>query len=360
MTTEIVSYDQTQIDLIKSQIAPKASNDELKLFVKVCERTGLDPFARQIFAIHRTANVKDPKSGNWTSESRMTIQTSIDGFRVIAERSGDYEGQTPKQWCGKDGKWVDVWLSNETPAAARVGVYRSGFREPLYATALWSEYAQTTKEGKPTGMWVKMPALMLAKCAEALALRAAFPADMSGLYTTDEMGQADNGSAPAPAPKRTKAAPAPAAAPQTEQKALTDNSNVDPKTGEITDIESKPKETISEAGQRATEQRRRGFAPPQAAAASDDQPPAEQSELATAQQMAALRDEISVVTYPDVREALIAKWREAGLPNVNTTKGEGGTVLTMPQFETAMELVLDAVTAQAEATSPAEEPFFTE
>ena len=352
MSTEIVSYDQTQVDLIKTQIAPKATNDELKLFVKVCERTGLDPFARQIFAIHRSQSVKDAK-GNWSTELRMTIQTSIDGFRVIAERSGDYEGQTPKQWCGKDGKWVDVWLADEPPAAARVGVFRAGFREPLYATALWSEYAQTTKEGKPTGMWVKMPALMLAKCAEALALRAAFPADMSGLYTTDEMGQAENGTAAAAKPTRTKAAPKP----QQELQAAPDNSNVDPSTGEITEVESREAaqpQTILEAGQQATEQRQRGFARP---APGTEAPPADASApaepMATPEQMAALRDELSVVTYPDVRNNLITEWTAAELPNVKAP----ATVLTVAQFDKAMELVLDAVTKQADMTQPAEEPF---
>ena len=120
----------------------------------------------------------------------MSIQVSIDGFRLVAQRSAEYAGQDGPYWCGKDGVWHDIWTADEAPFAARVGVFRRGFTGALYAVARFDAYAQRTKEGNLNAMWSRMGDLMIAKCAEALALRRAFPAELSGVYTSDEMGQA--------------------------------------------------------------------------------------------------------------------------------------------------------------------------
>ncbi len=167
-----------QVDLLKQTICEKFSDGQLQLFVAQCNRTQLDPFCRQIY-------------GMVDRSGRMSVIVSIDGSRLIAARTGVYEGQTPAQWCGRDGQWTDVWLSNDRPAAARVGVYRSGFREATFGVATMKSY------GKTTPVWSSMPDVMLAKCAESLALRKAFPNELSGLYTEEEMGRSpDSGPSP--------------------------------------------------------------------------------------------------------------------------------------------------------------------
>ena len=181
-------FNRDEIDLIKRTVAVGATDAELKLFLYTCQRRGLDPLAKQIHFVKRKR--KNYDSGQW--EEYGVIQTGIDGFRLIAERTGRYDGQLGPLWCGEDGRWVDVWLAKEPPAAAKVGVLKRGWREPIWAVARWAAYVQTTSNGAPNTMWTKMGAEMLAKCAEVLALRKAFPEDLSGVYSNDEMMQADN------------------------------------------------------------------------------------------------------------------------------------------------------------------------
>ena len=160
----------TQLGLVN---APKG---DLAVFLHAAQRTGLDPFARQIYMIQRGG--------------KYTIQASIDGLRIVAQRSNNYGGQTPTYWCGQDGVWKDVWLEATPPSAAKVGVYYKDSEQPTWVIAKFDSY----NTGSP--IWKKMPDLMIAKCAEALALRKAFPNDLAGVYSSEEMEQADKNTVP--------------------------------------------------------------------------------------------------------------------------------------------------------------------
>ena len=183
------TWSPEQSQLISSTIAPGCTQDELKLFAYACQRTGLDPFSKQIYAIKR---------------GKMTIQVGIDGLRSIAERSGQLDGSATF-WIGdtEGSQWSDVWLGSKPPAAAKTIIYRKGCGHPFVGVARFQDY------NAGQGLWSKMPSAMLAKCSEALALRKAFPADMSGVYTVDEMEQAE----PVTVTATATAAPTPALAP---------------------------------------------------------------------------------------------------------------------------------------------------
>lgn len=189
-TIEGVEFTREQIDLIKTTIAKDATDAELELFLWTCKRLRLDPFGRQIYFIKRS-------SGDDSGGKEGRAQVSIDGFRLVAERTGEYQGQTPPEWARVtfvDGapliEWFPVWPFSDPPHSARVGIYRRGFREPMYGVARFDAYKVTKSGGALNRMWSKMGPEMLAKCAEALGLRKAFPQELSGVYTTDEMGQA--------------------------------------------------------------------------------------------------------------------------------------------------------------------------
>lgn len=172
--------DDEAFRLLTTQIAVGAKPMELSYFMQVCKRRALDPFSGQIYFVPR--KVKNDQD-QWVD--KFSIQVSIDGFRTIAEKSGQLGGMDDISFDTEEG---------EHPNKATVTVYRfvNGQRVPFTATARWNEYVQKKKDGTPTAMWKKMGWTMLGKCAEALALRKAFPQDLGGLYAVEEMEQTIN------------------------------------------------------------------------------------------------------------------------------------------------------------------------
>lgn len=166
-TNNQLDFTQDQVKLIKDTIAVGATDQELQLFLYQAKRTGLDPLARQIYFVKRGGKV--------------VIQTSIDGFRIIAQRSNEYAGQDEP---------VFTEINDQKPSKCVVTVYRfkGETRYPAgVGVAYWNEYVPQAGQDF---MWNKMPHTMLSKVAEALALRKAFPQDLSGIYTDEEMEQA--------------------------------------------------------------------------------------------------------------------------------------------------------------------------
>lgn len=171
-----VSYPEkieaAQISMIKSCVSFAGNKRELtqdeylNIWYQINLRK-LDPIARQIYFI-------------CDKQGKINTFNSIDGMRLTAQRTGEYAGQDGPYFLGKDGVWLDHWVSQEYPLSAKVGVLRKGFLKPIYSVANWKEY------NKGNHIWNKYPTVMLAKAAESLALRRAFPEELSGVYSDAE------------------------------------------------------------------------------------------------------------------------------------------------------------------------------
>ncbi len=174
-------FNPDQVRLIKRTIMDEsATDDDLALFGQICARLGLDPFAKQINAIKR----------GWGQNEKWSFEPTIDGYRAVADATGKYGG-SECYWCGSDGIWRDVWLEKDYPKAAKCVVWRKDSDKPFVAVAKFDSYKGTKKDGSLNSIWNKFADLMIAKCAESLALRKAFPRQLSGVYTQEEMNQAN-------------------------------------------------------------------------------------------------------------------------------------------------------------------------
>lgn len=182
-------FTPQEMNILQTSICKGLDSDQLSLFIYVCKHTGLNPFMKQIFAVPR----KDIKASKEQGKEvfSMTIQTSIDGYRLIADRTGCYiPGREPTFEYDKSGKLLKAtaYLKKKTA---------DGTWHEVSASAFYSEYVQcfkdyNTQQMIPTKFWQDMPHNQLAKCAESLLIRKSFPAECSGVYTKEEMEQADN------------------------------------------------------------------------------------------------------------------------------------------------------------------------
>ena len=175
-----LTFTEDQSQMIRDAYANGATDGEFAVLMEIAKARRLNPLLKQVHFVKRWD--KDKARMVWAT------QVSIDGLRAIAERTGLYAGQDEPEFIENPDGSLKL---------CKVRVWRKDWPRPAVGIAHWDEYVQTTKDkqtGKvrPNEMWARMRHVMLAKCAEALALRKAFPEDMSGLYTGDEMGQAEN------------------------------------------------------------------------------------------------------------------------------------------------------------------------
>jgi len=166
-------WDAYQLAALQQLGIKGATNADLAVFLHYCQKTQLDPFSKQVYMIQR--------QGKWV------IQTGIDGFRVVARRAARRDGEALEYddslWCDTGGQWSDVWTGAGHPHAAKVVVRRDG--RPFPGVVRYSAFVPL-KDGRPTGQWERMDAEQLEKCAEAKALRRAFPHDLGGVYLPEE------------------------------------------------------------------------------------------------------------------------------------------------------------------------------
>ena len=176
-----VSVNQDAWVTYRKQFFPSTlSNEDFEHFIKVCSIYRLDPTLKQIYAIPRSC--KNQQTGNWTKV--LSIVISIEGARILSRRSGKYEGQTMPEYCGEDGKWTEVWSKTEKPIACRVGIYTKDCpKRPIYGIAYYSE------RDKNNSLYDTYTLRMLAKNAEANALKIALPDDIMHATSGNEFDQ---------------------------------------------------------------------------------------------------------------------------------------------------------------------------
>lgn len=160
-----------QMRLLREAAGGAALNDtQFKLLVEIARRTGLDILRKQIYGV--------------AYGGKMTVIVGIDGLRAIARRNGLAGISDASFTYAKDD------ADQRWPTSATVTVKRAGSHgiEEYTSTARWKEFA-SYRNGQPDGQWKLRPHVMLAKCAEAQALRKGFAESLSGLYADTEVGR---------------------------------------------------------------------------------------------------------------------------------------------------------------------------
>lgn len=172
----IAFFTDDQQRMIRNTYATGASKEEFEVLIEIAKTRQLNPLLGQIHFVKRPKKVGDRYVDVWAT------QVAVDGFRVIAERTGKYDGQDEP---------IFEYDNNGRALRCKIAIYRKDFSRPIWGIAKYSEYVQTTRDGVPTKMWKEKPEVMLAKCAECQGLRKAFPQELSNVYSSEEWPEED-------------------------------------------------------------------------------------------------------------------------------------------------------------------------
>ena len=190
---EPLQFAEEEKSAFRNTYAPTATDVQWNLFINECQRRALVP------GVHVVFNLRDAKEFNKELKQTVYVKkvaliTTINALRLIAERTGHYDGHSPFIYYyaqeGADLKESKIPLG-KIPHAVSVEGFRKDWKHPLFATARYDAYVQTKDDGGkkvPTLMWSTRGEEQLAKCAEAQMLRTIAPEECAGLLITEELG----------------------------------------------------------------------------------------------------------------------------------------------------------------------------
>jgi phage recombination protein Bet len=177
--------DEELIPVLRSSLYPGAKDDSIKLVTAYCRAAGLDPMQKPVHLV--PMRVKKVGGGRDDYEWRDVVMPGIGLYRIQAARTGELAGIDEPEF-GPDVP-MPGRPSSTVPSWCKVTVYRliAGSRVPFTACEYWLEnYATAGKDSDaPNAMWGRRPHGQIAKCAEAQALRKAFP-ELGSQPTADE------------------------------------------------------------------------------------------------------------------------------------------------------------------------------
>ena len=169
------------IGVLQTSLYPGAAIGSVKMVLGYCKAAGLDPMQKPVHIV--------PMWDKNTKATRDVVMPGIGLYRTQAARSGQYAGVTDPEF-GPDVTETIGGVEITFPAWCKVTVKRLLGNQVVEFAAreFWKEnYATAGKDSAaPNAMWKKRPYGQIAKCAEAQALRKAFP-EFGSAPTADEM-----------------------------------------------------------------------------------------------------------------------------------------------------------------------------